>query len=100
MIRRPPRSTLFPYTTLFRPARLAPRWPPRLVHPRRRRPARPSALLPTVPRRRARPPRLRPQAAARRAAVRLLLGGALLPAARAPLPGGHRLSRPGGQPDP
>src|SRR2546425_6711957 len=25
MIRRPPRSTLFPYTTLFR----SPRWPPR-----------------------------------------------------------------------
>src|SRR5215467_6728094 len=29
MIRRPPRSTLFPYTTLFRP-------PPRTVHPGRR----------------------------------------------------------------
>src|SRR2546429_7391737 len=27
MIRRPPRSTLFPYTTLFRSARLAPRAP-------------------------------------------------------------------------
>src|SRR2546425_8563483 len=32
MIRRPPRSTLFPYTTLFRSAR-APR--PQLRHPRR-----------------------------------------------------------------
>src|SRR5215203_7207031 len=30
MIRRPPRSTLFPYTTLFRPGR------PRLRHPRGR----------------------------------------------------------------
>src|SRR2546422_3559802 len=26
MIRRPPRSTLFPYTTLFRSARTAPAW--------------------------------------------------------------------------
>src|SRR5256885_12306363 len=26
MIRRPPRSTLFPYTTLFRSPRPAPRW--------------------------------------------------------------------------
>src|SRR2546430_3534940 len=26
MIRRPPRSTLFPYTTLFRSRRLAPSW--------------------------------------------------------------------------
>src|SRR4051812_49518715 len=30
MIRRPPRSTLFPYTTLFRsPSRAARTWPPR-----------------------------------------------------------------------
>src|SRR2546430_3944619 len=29
MIRRPPRSTLFPYTTLFRSLRLAPNWVPR-----------------------------------------------------------------------
>src|SRR3712207_8837826 len=37
MIRRPPRSTLFPYTTLFRSAH--PRRPvrPRLAHVRRRR---------------------------------------------------------------
>src|SRR5229473_6143952 len=28
MIRRPPRSTLFPYTTLFRPVRLQPAGPP------------------------------------------------------------------------
>src|SRR3712207_7313513 len=33
MIRRPPRSTLFPYTTLFRSAR----WPAREVRRRRRR---------------------------------------------------------------
>src|SRR5215208_7950414 len=36
MIRRPPRSTLFPYTTLFRSRR---RWPPtRLRSPRRWKP--------------------------------------------------------------
>src|SRR5438270_9693986 len=29
MIRRPPRSTLFPYTTLFRSSSSEPRWPPR-----------------------------------------------------------------------
>src|SRR5229473_7138666 len=34
MIRRPPRSTLFPYTTLFRSRRGVPR---RGLHPRRRR---------------------------------------------------------------
>src|SRR2546429_2121338 len=28
MIRRPPRSTLFPYTTLFRSTAKPPRWPP------------------------------------------------------------------------
>src|SRR6266496_5662595 len=27
MVRRPPRSTLFPYTTLFRPRQAAPDWP-------------------------------------------------------------------------
>src|SRR2546429_7274394 len=31
MIRRPPRSTLFPYTTLFRSTRLAPRVPHRFA---------------------------------------------------------------------
>src|SRR5256885_5991354 len=30
MIRRPPRSTLFPYTTLFRSGRLAIQWRPQL----------------------------------------------------------------------
>src|SRR5690349_22131836 len=42
MIRRPPRSTLFPYTTLFRSARLGHRdiIPPRR-EPRGGRPARP-----------------------------------------------------------
>src|SRR5260221_9782688 len=35
MIRRPPRSTLFPYTTLFRSECRATEWPP----PRRTRPA-------------------------------------------------------------
>src|SRR5258708_21937706 len=38
MIRRPPRSTLFPYTTLFRSPRVAPRVPgrrgPRVPHAR------------------------------------------------------------------
>src|SRR2546422_4945343 len=36
MIRRPPRSTLFPYTTLFRSRELAARWLPRPVvaHPK------------------------------------------------------------------
>src|SRR2546430_4441605 len=42
MIRRPPRSTLFPYTTLFRSRRV--QW-------RFRRPdAQPAALLPPIPR--------------------------------------------------
>src|SRR5256885_11070503 len=34
MIRRPPRSTLFPYTTLFRSRRLSRREPRREVRPR------------------------------------------------------------------
>src|SRR5258708_8100021 len=33
MIRRPPRSTLFPYTTLFRSARPMPTSPPRIGKP-------------------------------------------------------------------
>src|SRR6266498_1804688 len=33
MIRRPPRSTLFPYTTLFR-SRATPAWPPTAAVPR------------------------------------------------------------------
>src|SRR6266704_3424626 len=37
MIRRPPRSTLFPYTTLFRSIRPS---PPRLAHPARGRSSR------------------------------------------------------------
>src|SRR5260221_7772477 len=42
MIRRPPRSTLFPYTTLFRSSSSAPRtnpsaWPPWRPEPRRDR---------------------------------------------------------------
>src|SRR5437867_8676604 len=36
MIRRPPRSTLFPYTTLFRSAPAAARRPDRAAHSRRR----------------------------------------------------------------
>src|SRR5260370_23766988 len=36
MIRRPPRSTLFPYTTLFRSPRCAPRRPTSRNHPRDR----------------------------------------------------------------
>src|SRR5574341_1611064 len=31
MIRRPPRSTLFPYTTLFRSVHLSPEYPPRIL---------------------------------------------------------------------
>src|SRR3712207_5864168 len=42
MIRRPPRSTLFPYTTLFRSPRLGAAAPP--VHPRHHRGARLYAL--------------------------------------------------------
>src|SRR2546422_5878738 len=40
MIRRPPRSTLFPYTTLFRSDPHRPRGPPHRVHPRGDRAAR------------------------------------------------------------
>src|SRR5256885_6729143 len=44
MIRRPPRSTLFPYTTLFRSLQGAPgEWRPGGAHAARRRPARGSA---------------------------------------------------------
>src|SRR5229473_4207777 len=53
MIRRPPRSTLFPYTTLFRSRRGVPR---RGLHPRRRRgvpapPRRPVRRVDVDPRR-------------------------------------------------
>src|SRR3712207_8760381 len=48
MIRRPPRSTLFPYTTLFR-SRLRPGGPPGLSGPHRRR--QPSDLPEEGPRR-------------------------------------------------
>src|SRR6266511_5209899 len=80
MIRRPPRSTLFPYTTLFRPRDRAHRsWaaPPPARYPRR--PGRPAA--PRRSRARARPggrparhrrgtPAARPRAGARRRASR------------------------------
>src|SRR3712207_8460868 len=56
MIRRPPRSTLFPYTTLFR----SPPPPPRRAPPRR----------PSVRRSRRTPGRGRRRVAARRAAAR------------------------------
>src|SRR2546425_1889983 len=60
MIRRPPRSTLFPYTTLFRsPPCGAPRPPPTAAT----RPAAPAGP-PPAPRRRRRPPRT-PRAAFR-----------------------------------
>src|SRR2546427_6935571 len=39
MIRRPPRSTLFPYTTLFRSGNL-PKWWASFAPPRRRSPSR------------------------------------------------------------
>src|SRR2546430_10015618 len=40
MIRRPPRSTLFPYTTLFRSRELSGRRDPALRHEDRKRPGR------------------------------------------------------------
>src|SRR5260370_14119682 len=46
MIRRPPRSTLFPYTTLFRSRARPPDAPAR---PRHGRPARPHPLLAPAP---------------------------------------------------
>src|SRR5258708_24552077 len=53
MIRRPPRSTLFPYTTLFR-SRQARRHPPRRDDhpdpPRRQPPSRDGPLRPHAPR--------------------------------------------------
>src|SRR2546430_6381402 len=39
MIRRPPRSTLFPYTTLFRSARCTPRPPPQTGDTKKEAPA-------------------------------------------------------------
>src|SRR2546422_6681933 len=59
MIRRPPRSTLFPYTTLFRSLSRRPRGP----HPHRPGGPRPRPRLPHV-----RPP---PRAAARRPQLHL-----------------------------
>src|SRR6266480_8041257 len=43
MRRRPPRSTLFPYTTLFRSSDAAPPWPYRADHRLRSAPAEPDA---------------------------------------------------------
>src|SRR5256886_4057764 len=40
MIRRPPRSTLFPYTTLFRSAKITGSHPPPAARPRTRAPCR------------------------------------------------------------
>src|SRR5256886_17407727 len=48
MIRRPPRSTLFPYTTLFRSDRVPPPAPPRSL-PRRPGPYRPQGRPPAAP---------------------------------------------------
>src|SRR6266542_7105387 len=46
MILRPPRSTLFPYTTLFRPHRPAsPQWGDPVLRPQRRRPRPPRGGL-------------------------------------------------------
>src|SRR2546429_6944075 len=49
MIRRPPRSTLFPYTTLFRSAHVGPHAPARdlRVHARQHRPRRGRPDAPT-----------------------------------------------------
>src|SRR5215470_19635349 len=44
MIRRPPRSTLFPYTTLFRPRQADLRASPRSPPPQSRRPCRRNRL--------------------------------------------------------
>src|SRR5947207_8335274 len=51
MIRRPPRSTLFPYTTLFRSRGRAPR-PARRSHPARAAPAGRRSVSPLRARRR------------------------------------------------
>src|SRR5260370_17204374 len=48
MIRRPPRSTLFPYTTLFRSRRIVPRGNPAFL-PLSEKCRNPSALLPVAP---------------------------------------------------
>src|SRR5438034_4742021 len=68
MLRRPPRSTLFPYTTLFRSQRMwtlpAP-WPTRHRRRGRRSRARRRAVLPAAPRAAARATQ-RPSSAARR----------------------------------
>src|SRR5256885_11065152 len=75
MIRRPPRSTLFPYTTLFRS-----------LHPRP--PARAEALTPAAPRRASRRSAGGPGPAGVHARV---VDGAALGFLRAPgLPGGQR----------
>src|SRR3712207_7053677 len=63
MIRRPPRSTLFPYTTLFRSRSAS---PPRPPHPRHRRLGAPPADAPP----RARGARTRPDAARARRSER------------------------------
>src|SRR5204862_1245054 len=45
MIRRPPRSTLFPYTTLFRSSQRRPGLPPRRIdRPDRSGPRRPTSI--------------------------------------------------------
>src|SRR3712207_8280797 len=66
MIRRPPRSTLFPYTTLFRSVRAGPR-----RHADRRRRGADAGLLALLARRLL---RARPLAAELRQAVRARLG--------------------------
>src|SRR2546429_3607104 len=54
MIRRPPRSTLFPYTTLFRSVRIATSTPPRPVSVSKIRPScawKPTRrMVPAIPR--------------------------------------------------
>src|SRR3712207_8676811 len=57
MIRRPPRSTLFPYTTLFRSAPQCHSGRPRPPTPAPRRPGGPSTLRRYRPRRSERPSR-------------------------------------------
>src|SRR6266536_6258459 len=114
MIRRPPRSTLFPYTTLFRPPPRAgpsvlpavPRGAPGLLAAQRR-PARHGALTApdgatAAPLRPSRPDRVRrggslPERARRQAVPRAVPGLGAVPAAhRAALRAGRRAR--GGRP--
>src|SRR5947207_11123968 len=49
MLRRPPRSTLFPYTTLFRSTHASPTWPLTAASPTRHNASSPATCAPTPP---------------------------------------------------